>query len=84
MNELGNRIKELRTSRDLTMEILVADMNATFPESNLDISMLSRWENGLNEPSLAYVKYMALYFDVSADYIAGLTDRKTPIRLLTR
>lgn len=84
MDNLGKRIKQLRTSKDLTMEMLVADMNAMFPESNLDKSMLSRWENGLNEPSLIYVKYLAMYFDVSADYIAGLTDKKTPIRLLAR
>lgn len=80
---IGQRIKELRTERDLTMDLLVADMNRKYDLSKpLNKSMVSKWENGLNDPSLENAKYLSMYFDVSLDYLIGLTDTRTPSRLL--
>ena len=82
MTDIGKRIKELRTERDLTMDLFVADMNHRFTQPKpLNKSMVSRWEAGINEPSLENARNLATYFDVSLDYLIGLTDNRTPSRL---
>lgn len=79
---IGMRIKELRDERDLTMDQVVSDMNAKYEMSKpLNRSMISRWENGIHEPTLENAKYLSQYFDVSVDYLIGLTDKRTPSRL---
>ncbi len=85
MTDIGKRINELRTERDLTMDMLVFDINARFqPEKPLNKSMVSRWENGTNEPSLENAKQLSEYFNVSLDFLIGLTDVRTPSRLLAQ
>lgn len=84
MTEIGIKIKELRIERDLTMDMLVADMNLKYPHIALNKSMVSRWEKGINEPSLENAKYLSIYFNVSLDYLIGLTDVKTPSKLLVK
>ena len=80
---IGIRIKELRMERDLSLDLLVSDMNAKYDFSKpLSKSMVSKWENGINEPTLENAKYLSMYFDVSLDYLIGLTDTRTPSRLL--
>ena len=80
MVNIGLRLKQLRTERELTLDNLVADMNQRYPDLNINKSMLSRWENGVNDPSLEYAKHISMYFDVSLDYLIGLTDSRTPSR----
>ncbi len=79
--ELKDRLKLLRNEKGLSMDMLVWDMNTRY-ELELNKGLVSRWENGINEPSLRYATYLAQYFDVSLDYLTGLTDCKTPSRLL--
>lgn len=84
MTGIGLRIKELRQERDLTMDMLVADMNSKFTlKKPINKSMVSRWEKGNNEPSLENAMYLSMYFDVSVDYLIGVSDTRTPSRLLT-
>jgi len=80
MDIFGQRLKQLRTERDLSLDMLVADMNLRYPDININKSMLSRWEKGINDPSLEYAKHISLYFDVSLDYLIGITDTRTPSR----
>lgn len=84
MTGIGMRIKELRSEKNLTMDTLVDDMRTRFNIKKLDKSMISRWERGENEPSLENAKYLSMYFDVSLDYLIGLTDIRTPSRLLAK
>ena len=77
---IGNRIKQLREERDMSMDMLVSDMNRMY-ELNLTKGMISRWERSINEPSLEYAKYLVKYFNVSLDWMIGLTDKKTPPHL---
>ena len=79
--ELKDRLKQLRTEKGLTMDMFVYDINLKFG-INLNKGLVSKWENGINEPSLSYAAYVAQYYDVSLDYLIGLTDVKTPARLL--
>ena len=81
MVNIGTKLQTLRKERDLTMDMLVADMNTTFPNLKLNKSMLSRWEKGVNDPSLEYAKFISEYFNVRLDYLIGLTDVRTPARL---
>lgn len=80
---LGRRLKELRTERDMSLDMVIYDINQRY---NLDISKgnLSRWENDKNTPILYYAKYLCLYYNVSLDYLIGLTKIKTPVKVLTK
>jgi transcriptional regulator with XRE-family HTH domain len=78
---LGKRLKQLRQDRQLTMDMVVYDVSNTY---NIEFTKgnLSRWENGVNCPSLIYAAYLAKYYNVSLDYLIGNTDVKTPVDLL--
>lgn len=80
---LGNRLKELRTERDMSLDMVVYDINQRY---NIELSKgnLSRWENDKNTPSLRMAKYLCLYYNVSLDYLLGLTKIKAPVRVLTK
>lgn len=80
---IGEKIKELRTERCLTMDMLVEDLNTRFSlDKPINKSMISRWESGRNEPSLENAKCLSIYFNVSVDYLIGLTSTRVPSRLL--
>lgn len=83
---IGERIKELRLERDLSMDMLVADMNRKYLieiDKPFNKSMISRWESDINNPTLQCAKCLCDYFNVSLDYLIGLTDVRTPSRLLS-
>lgn len=82
MDILAQRIKTLRAEKELTMDMMVRDLKSKFPDIKIEKSMLSRWEKGENAPTWENCKYLSMYFDVSLDYLAGLTDTRTPSRLL--
>lgn len=84
MTDIGTKIKQLRIEHNLTMDLLVEDIKEKYPELAIDKSLLSRWENGQNEPTLEKAKYLSMYFNVSLDYLIGLTDIRTPSRLLAK
>lgn len=75
-NIFGKRLRELREEHELSMDFVVFDMQHRY---NVEINkgQLSRWENG-QSPSLKYIKYLAVYYNVSADYLLGLTESKKP------
>lgn len=79
--EFPERLKALRQERELTLEMMAEDMNRKY---GLTISKgtISRWEGGNTDPAMTYVVCIADYFNVSIDYLAGLTDSKLPARLL--
>lgn len=81
--EIGERIKQLRLEHELTVDMLTADLNKKFDlDKPFHKSMLYRWESGNNDPSLEHAKCLCIYFNVSLDYLIGLTDTRTPSRLL--
>ena len=84
MVNIGEKLKILRAERDLTLDMLVADLNHHYPDLKIHKSMLSRWERGENDPSLEYAKVISMYFNVSLDWLIGLTDVRTPSRLLAK
>lgn len=66
---IENRIKELRKSRGLNQTIL-ADIIGTSQQS------ISSIENGKKLPSIDIVINVAKYFNVTTDYLLGVSTKK--------
>ena len=64
-----NRLRDLREDRDLTQ----AEVAKIF---FLQLTQYRRYENGESDLPLEWAKKFANYYDVSIDYIAGLTNDK--------
>jgi transcriptional regulator with XRE-family HTH domain len=80
---VGEIIYRLRNERNLTIEMLAIELNARYhPDKPVNVSMISRWENNINDPTLENARLLCDYFGVSLDYLIGLTDVRTPSRLL--
>lgn len=79
--KFGKRLAILRLDRELTMDMMVQDINIRF-DVKLDKGLISRWERQQVEPTLPYARIIAEYFNVSLDYLIGTTDISTPVRLL--
>lgn len=61
------RLKELRIEHSLSQAALAKIIKVSD-------STICFWETGINEPKLTYIKKLATFFDVSSDYLLGLTD----------
>ena len=65
MDSFGSRVKnELKNQGKLQKEL------CSF--LNVKKSTLSEWLNDNNEPSIKYIVQIAIYLDVSTDYLLGL------------
>lgn len=69
--EIGDRIKELRISKNMTQKQL-ADKLFITPQA------LSKWEMNENEPSLDMIKKLCQEFDVSLSYLVSGEEEKKP------
>ena len=67
MNNLGLKIKELRIEKELTQGELAKILGITQDS-------ISLWEKGKRIPDTPYIAKLAAYFDVSTDYLLGLSD----------
>lgn len=61
------RLKALRKEKKLTQPQLAKMLGV----SN---GLISFWENGVNEPTINYLIKLCKIFEVSADYLLGLSD----------
>lgn len=69
--QYGSRIKILRSEWLLSQQH-IAD------ELKVDRSLISRWESEDAEPGLQHIRSLAIMFDVSTDYLIGLTTKRKP------
>lgn len=67
MKNLNDRLKEVRTEKNISQSQLAKD-------TGLSQSAISFWESGERLPSIQAVIILAKYYNVSADYLLGLTD----------
>ncbi len=65
---IGKRIKLLRKKQGLSQKKMGEDLG-------LGISTISQYENLVNTPDTKTVIKIAEYFNVTTDYLFGLTDR---------
>ncbi|CUH97188.1 hypothetical protein P22_3315 [Propionispora sp. 2/2-37] len=63
---LGQKLKDLRLSNNLKLEHVGAKFNVTK-------QTVSHWEKGERTPSLEMATALAEYYDVSLDYLVGLS-----------
>ncbi|WP_283679473.1 helix-turn-helix transcriptional regulator [Lentilactobacillus sp. Marseille-Q4993] len=73
----SERLRALRTGQHLTLEGLADGLNKMFPtdESHKNTSpQIGNWERGVRTPSYVEVQKLAQFFDVTMDYITGLSD----------
>lgn len=68
--KLGDRIRYLRKKKNRSQTDLANYLDK-------DTATISRWERNLFEPDLPTIKKIAAYFDVSPEYLMGLTDDST-------
>lgn len=61
----GERLKLLRQGKGIGQIQLAKDIG-------VGKSIISLWERNESEPTLSNLKALAVYFDVSIDYLAGL------------
>lgn len=69
---IGERLLELRKDADLTQDDLALILN-------INKHSISSYERDKSEPPDAIKIAIAKYFNVSVDYLLGLTDIPTPI-----
>ena len=64
---MGERLKELRKERNLTQKQVAEVIGITIKGYNF-------YELGLREPPIDTLKKLCLFFNVSSDYLIGLSD----------
>ncbi len=69
MNSYIKRIRDLREDADLTQSE-VAEYLGTSQ------TMYARYERGANEIPVRHIIKLCKFYEVSADYILGITDKK--------
>lgn len=76
MTTFGTRLKQLRLDGDLKQKELVEALKIKCGRT-ISVSMLSKWENGKEEPQkFSDVAMLATYFGVTGDYLIGQSDNK--------
>ncbi len=63
------RIKDLRIDHDMTKKHLAK-------LTDVSEKTIARYENGDSEPSISFLIKLSLIFNVSVDYICGITDQE--------
>ena len=72
---IGERLLELRKEMNLTQDDLAVILN-------INKHSISSYERNKNEPSDAIKILIANYFNVSVDYLLGITDNPQPYNKL--
>lgn len=65
MEVFGERLRELRRERNLSMKDFAKTIDATD-------AAVSNWENNINQPKISYLKKISEKYGVSTDYLLGL------------
>lgn len=80
MYNFGDKLKECRRSKNMTLEELAAKYNRRF-DGGLSKGTLSKYENNKQEPLVSVVTNLTELLDVSSDYLLGRSDNPNPEEL---
>ena len=70
---MESRIKQLRKKRGITQQRLVSELGITQ-------QMLSKYEKDISLIKIDVVKRIAVYFNVTTDYLLGISDVKRDLQ----
>lgn len=76
MKIFGERLKKLRMSRHLTQDELGEIFNPPLAQSTI-----GTYERGVRQPSLENLITISNYFNVSIDYLLGITDEERTVNV---
>lgn len=68
MIDFAIRLKELRIEKQLKQSELATALS-------VDQRSISNWENAIREPDYEMLTKIAQFFDVSTDYLLGISDK---------
>lgn len=74
MNTLGDRLRELRTEKDLEQKELANILQ-------VHKGTISNWENNKRNPDNEMLTKISNFFDVSIDYLLGKTNNRNEINI---
>lgn len=72
--KIGEALKRLRQSYDLTLENLANNLNNIYPDENYTKGKISKWERNADTPKLTSLKRLVDYFNISIDEVIKLQD----------
>lgn len=67
--DFKDALKKIRTERGMTQRDV-------YTQLKISPNGYASWEQGRTEPDIASIKKLCKIFDVSADYLLGLTDEE--------
>lgn len=70
---MGHRLRLLRKDKGLSLEEVCTAVNRLYGIT-LHKGTLSKWERGVEEPRLSFLRKLAMYYDESLDFISGITN----------
>lgn len=82
MYDLGNLLKRLREEKNVSMDKMIEDLRNLYSIS-IAKSTISKWENNKADPSMENAKVLCNYFNISLDYLLGLSKFKNKEEELT-
>lgn len=77
MIRLGCRLNAIRREAGLSLSDVADRLNREFG-ANTNKGMISKYENGIHEPSAATLYCLSCIFNVTQDYLLGKSDEKLP------
>lgn len=70
------RVKELRKEKGLSQSEIAK-------RYDLDRTSIGKWETNISVPDIGIIKDLAEYFEVTTDYLLGISDIRDPYEIQT-
>lgn len=72
-NEFGRRLREARKAANMTLQTVAEKLNADFG-TNINKGTISKYENGVHEPSASTIYCLGQVLGVSGEFLLGKTN----------
>ncbi|MCI7432447.1 helix-turn-helix domain-containing protein [Megasphaera elsdenii] len=76
MTSLGEKLKEVRTEKHLSMNDLSNEFKKCY-DLNVTKSMISRWEHDLAQPSNSFLAAYAKFFNLDMNSLLGIDNQNS-------